>query len=197
MLKSVLLGAARAGSVSTRSLKSSRVVNVNGFAFQSQIIFLRSFSSNPVDIPLPPLADSIDRGILASWEKKVGDYVAVDETIAVIDTDKVSVDVKSPEGGELIETLAEEGDDLEVGQIIARIMPKEAPAGAEKPADAAAIAASTSPPAPSAPAAEKAPTPAPTAAAHTPAPKAATPTLAPAVPASVPGYVYIPQLHGE
>uniref|UniRef100_A0A6S8AMK0 dihydrolipoyllysine-residue succinyltransferase n=3 Tax=Aplanochytrium stocchinoi TaxID=215587 RepID=A0A6S8AMK0_9STRA len=187
MLKSVLLGAARAGSVSTRSLKSSRVVNVNGFAFQSQIIFLRSFSSNPVDIPLPPLADSIDRGILASWEKKVGDYVAVDETIAVIDTDKVSVDVKSPEGGELIETLAEEGDDLEVGQIIARIMPKEAPAGAEKPADAAAIAASTSPPAPSAPAAEKAPTPAPTAAAHTPAPKAATPTLAPAVPASVPG----------
>mmetsp|Transcript_28257 Transcript_28257/g.34403 ORF Transcript_28257/g.34403 Transcript_28257/m.34403 type:complete len:421 (+) Transcript_28257:177-1439(+) len=187
MLKSVLLGAARAGSVSTRSLKSSRVVNVNGFAFQSQIIFLRSFSSNPVDIPLPPLADSIDRGILASWEKKVGDYVAVDETIAVIDTDKVSVDVKSPEGGELIETLAEEGDDLEVGQIIARIMPKEAPAGAEKPADAAAAAASTSPPAPSAPAAEKAPTPAPTAAAHTPAPKAATPTLAPAVPASVPG----------
>mmetsp|Transcript_13167 Transcript_13167/g.17058 ORF Transcript_13167/g.17058 Transcript_13167/m.17058 type:complete len:107 (+) Transcript_13167:24-344(+) len=97
MLKSVLLGAARAGSVSTRSLKSSRVVNVNGFAFQSQRIFLRSFSSNPVDIPLPPLADSIDRGILASWEKKVGDYVAVDETIAVIDTDKVSVDVKSPE----------------------------------------------------------------------------------------------------
>jgi len=111
--------------------------------------FRRSFSDGPVDIPVPTLADSIDRGNLATWEKEIGDYVAVDETIAVIDTDKVSVDLKSPEGGELVEKLAEEGDDIEVGQIIAKIMPKEAPEGAaaEPPAPAAAAPAAEPSPA--------------------------------------------------
>lgn len=80
-----------------------------------------------IEVKLPPLADSIDSGTLATWEKSVGDFCAVDDIIAVIDTDKVSVDVKSPDNGEIIELLAEEGDELKVGDLIARLVAKDAP----------------------------------------------------------------------
>ena len=44
---------------------------------------------------VPAMGDSITEGTVASVEKAVGDAVAVDEIVAVIDTDKVSVDVLS------------------------------------------------------------------------------------------------------
>ena len=48
---------------------------------------------------VPAMGDSITEGTVASVEKAVGDAVAVDEIVAVIDTDKVSVDVRSDTAG--------------------------------------------------------------------------------------------------
>ena len=48
---------------------------------------------------VPAMGDSITEGTVASVEKAVGDAVAVDEIVAVIDTDKVSVDVALGHGG--------------------------------------------------------------------------------------------------
>ena len=80
-----------------------------------------------------------------------------DEPIATLETDKVSVDVPSPAGGILSETLANEGDTVAVGAIIARI-DANAAAGAAAPAPAAAPAAAA--PAPSVSAPEPTPAPA-------------------------------------
>ncbi|QDP19127.1 2-oxoglutarate dehydrogenase complex dihydrolipoyllysine-residue succinyltransferase [Sphingomonas xanthus] len=73
------------------------------------------------DVKVPALGESITEGTLAQWLKKPGEQVAVDEPIASLETDKVSVEVPSPVAGTLAEQLFAEGDTVEVGAIIARI----------------------------------------------------------------------------
>mmetsp|Transcript_77152 Transcript_77152/g.226292 ORF Transcript_77152/g.226292 Transcript_77152/m.226292 type:complete len:425 (-) Transcript_77152:83-1357(-) len=119
-------------------------------------------------------AESITEGTLMEWQKKVGDFCAKGEVLAVIETDKVSVEVKAEENGTLVELLAESDATVEVGQALAVLKPGgEAPpkAAAEpKPAAAAAApeAAAPSKPAPK-PAAPATPKPA-----AAPAPAAAS-----------------------
>ncbi|XP_054797722.1 dihydrolipoyllysine-residue succinyltransferase component of 2-oxoglutarate dehydrogenase complex 1, mitochondrial-like [Prosopis cineraria] len=84
----------------------------------------RSFSSDNgdlVDVVVPPLAESIADGTLATFLKKPGDGVKVDEPIAQIETDKVTIDVTSPESGVIQKLLANEGDTVEPGNKIAII----------------------------------------------------------------------------
>src|ERR687897_37599 len=65
------------------------------------------------DVQVPALGESITEGTLAQWLKKVGDPVAADEPIASLETDKVTVEVPSP--------VADEGETVAVGAVIARI----------------------------------------------------------------------------
>jgi 2-oxoglutarate dehydrogenase E2 component (dihydrolipoamide succinyltransferase) len=90
------------------------------------------------DVILPALGESITEGTLAQWLKKPGDSVAADEPIASIETDKVSVEVPSPVAGVLSETLANEGDTVAVGAVIARV--GEGGGAAATPAQTAANA---------------------------------------------------------
>jgi len=125
------------------------------------------------------MGDSITEGALVKWLKKKGDYVALDEIVLVIETDKVAVDVRSPTAGILEETMAAVGDTVKVGADLAKIKAGGAPpAGA--PAAAAAASSSAAAPVPS-PAKVAAPAPTPAPAAPKPAP-AATPVAAPAQP---------------
>ena len=100
------------------------------------------------DVEVPALGESITEGTLAQWLKKPGEAVAADEPIASLETDKVSVEVPSPVAGVLTEQLVNEGDNVEVGAVIARIDEK-ATAGAVAPpppkADQVAAAATTNP----------------------------------------------------
>ena len=100
------------------------------------------------DVEVPALGESITEGTLAQWLKKPGEAVAADEPIASLETDKVSVEVPSPVAGVLTEQLVEEGDNVAVGAVIARIDDKATAAAAPlspSPAETAA-AASTNPP---------------------------------------------------
>jgi 2-oxoglutarate dehydrogenase E2 component (dihydrolipoamide succinyltransferase) len=98
------------------------------------------------DVQVPALGESITEGTLAQWLKKPGEAVKADEPIASLETDKVSVEVPSPVAGVLMEQLVEEGDNVAVGAVIARIDEK-ATAAAPAPAPAMAAAeASTNPP---------------------------------------------------
>lgn len=84
----------------------------------------RLFSSDNgdlVDAVVPHMGESITDGTLATFLKKPGDRVAVDEPIAQIETDKVTIDVASPEAGVLQKYLASEGDIVEPGTKIAVI----------------------------------------------------------------------------
>ena len=91
------------------------------------------------DVQVPALGESITEGTLAQWLKKPGEAVAVDEAIASLETDKVSVEVPSPVAGVMGEQLVKEGDTVAVGAVIARIDEK-ATAGAAAPAEAVATA---------------------------------------------------------
>ena len=58
-----------------------------------------------VTVNVPPLGESITEGSIAQWEKAPGDTVNVDDVVAVIETDKVTVDIKSVFGGKMSEQL--------------------------------------------------------------------------------------------
>ncbi|KAL1545970.1 dihydrolipoyllysine-residue succinyltransferase [Salvia divinorum] len=85
----------------------------------------RSFSSDSdgdvFDAVVPFMGESITDGTLATFLKKPGDRVEVDEPIAQIETDKVTIDVNSPEAGVIKEFVAKEGDTVEPGTKVAII----------------------------------------------------------------------------
>lgn len=100
------------------------------------------------DVQVPVLGESITEGTLAEWLKKPGEAIKVDEPIASLETDKVSVEVPSPVAGVLTEQLVKEGDNVAVGAVIARIdenATASAPAETPTPAESVAAAA-TNPP---------------------------------------------------
>lgn len=71
------------------------------------------------EIKVPELAESITEGTIAQWLKQPGDTVEKGEFIVELETDKVNVEVISEEAGVVQELRAEEGDTVEVGQVIA------------------------------------------------------------------------------
>ncbi|TFE02977.1 2-oxoglutarate dehydrogenase complex dihydrolipoyllysine-residue succinyltransferase [Jeotgalibacillus salarius] len=71
------------------------------------------------EIKVPELAESITEGTIAQWLKQPGDEVEKGEYIVELETDKVNVEVISEEAGVIKELKAEEGDTVEVGQVIA------------------------------------------------------------------------------
>jgi len=113
------------------------------------------------------MGDSITEGTIKSWEKKVGDAVAVDEVVVVIETDKVSVDIRAKDAGVLVEQFAAVDDNVEVG---AKLLKIDTAASASASSPPAAKTASPPPPPPPPPAAAAPAAPAPTPA----APAAAT-----------------------
>ncbi|QNM82572.1 2-oxoglutarate dehydrogenase complex dihydrolipoyllysine-residue succinyltransferase [Sphingomonas sabuli] len=128
------------------------------------------------DVKVPALGESITEGTLAQWLKKSGDTVAADEPIASLETDKVTVDVPSPIAGVLTETVAKEGDTVEVGAIIARINESGSATPAEQGADSSPTNPSGAGESPQPRGSEEAPDAEPAA----PAPATAEPAEAPA-----------------
>ena len=109
----------------------------------------------PTDVVVPTLGESITEATIGQWLKAPGDAVALDEPIASLETDKVSVEVPSPVAGTLAEILFKEGDTVAVGAVLARIGDGAAAAASSAPAPAAAApapAASTAAPPTEAPA---------------------------------------------
>ncbi len=103
------------------------------------------------EIKIPELAESITEGTIAQWVKKVGDRVEKGEFIVELETDKVNAEIISEEAGVLTQILAEEGDTVLVGQVVAVVEAGEgaapAPAATEK-AEAAPAPVAAAPQAP-------------------------------------------------
>ncbi len=74
-----------------------------------------------IDVVTPAAGESVTEGTILEWHVKVGDYIKVDDTIVEISTDKVDVELPSPASGTVAEILAEEGETIGVGQVIARL----------------------------------------------------------------------------
>jgi 2-oxoglutarate dehydrogenase E2 component (dihydrolipoamide succinyltransferase) len=82
-----------------------------------------------VEVRVPTLGESVAEATVATWFKKAGDMVAVDEMLCELETDKVTVEVPSPVAGRLSEIVAPEGTTVGVNALLAQI----AEAGAAGP----------------------------------------------------------------
>ena len=97
-----------------------------------------------IDVKVPMLSESVSEGTLLEWKKKVGEAVARDEILIDIETDKVVLEVPSPQAGVLVEIVAQDGETVVADQVLARI-DTAATAAAEAPATAAAEAPAAAP----------------------------------------------------
>jgi 2-oxoglutarate dehydrogenase E2 component (dihydrolipoamide succinyltransferase) len=105
-----------------------------------------------VEVKVPQLSESVAEATMLQWKKKVGEFVAADEILIDIETDKVVLEVPAPAAGVLCEILVADGGTVAAEQLIARIdtdgkasaaAPAAAPAqAAAAPAAAAAVSSS-------------------------------------------------------
>lgn len=137
----------------------------------------------PINILMPALSPTMEKGNLAKWLKKEGDKVKSGDVIAEIETDKATMEVEAVDEGTIAKILVAEGtQDVAVNAVIAvlaadgeDVKAASSGAGADKPkpapaAEAPAPKPATGAPAPAAASAAKAPAPA---AAPAPQPAAA------------------------
>jgi pyruvate dehydrogenase E2 component (dihydrolipoyllysine-residue acetyltransferase) len=148
----------------------------------------------PINILMPALSPTMEKGNLAKWLKKEGDKVKSGDVIAEIETDKATMEVEAVDEGTLAKILVPEGtQDVPVNNVIAVLA-----GDGEDVKAAAGSAASAAPPKPAAeaPAPKPAAAPAPAAAAApapAPAPVAAAapqPAAAPAAQANGHGRIF-------
>ena len=121
----------------------------------------------PINILMPALSPTMEKGNLAKWLKKEGDKVKSGDVIAEIETDKATMEVEAVDEGTIAKILVPEGtQDVPVNDIIAVL----AGDGEDVKAAGAGAGAAPAPKAAEAPAAKPAPHRACAAAAPTPAP---------------------------
>ncbi|MEO6772969.1 MAG: 2-oxoglutarate dehydrogenase complex dihydrolipoyllysine-residue succinyltransferase [Kofleriaceae bacterium] len=73
------------------------------------------------DLVVPQLGESISEAIVSRWLKNVGDAVAVDEPVAELETDKITVQLPSPVAGALSEQRFATGASVKVGDVIGAV----------------------------------------------------------------------------
>lgn len=95
------------------------------------------------EVRVPTLGESVTEATVATWFKKPGDSVAVDEMLCELETDKVTVEVPSPIAGTLSEIVAAEGETVGVDALLANISEGDSDAPAETSAPAAAAPKAT------------------------------------------------------
>jgi pyruvate dehydrogenase E2 component (dihydrolipoamide acetyltransferase) len=130
----------------------------------------------PINILMPALSPTMEKGNLAKWLKKEGDKVKSGDVIAEIETDKATMEVEAVDEGTIAKILVPEGtQDVPVNDVIAvlagdgeDVKSAGASAGAKPGGAAAPAKAEASPPKPASP-------PAAAVAAAAPAPQAASP----------------------
>lgn len=133
----------------TNSLRPTREVVGSLQLFNMQITRMKFSSDNGdlVDAVVPFMGESISDGTLATFLKKPGDKVDIDEPIAQIETDKVTIDVASPEAGFIQKFVAKEGDTVEPGTKIAVISKSGEGVAHVAPSEKTSDKASSQPPA--------------------------------------------------
>jgi len=73
-----------------------------------------------IEMRVPPVGESINEVTLSRWLKEEGAIVKLDEPICEFESDKATLEFPAEATGKLI-YVAKEGDDLEIGALVARI----------------------------------------------------------------------------
>ncbi|WP_162428490.1 2-oxoglutarate dehydrogenase complex dihydrolipoyllysine-residue succinyltransferase [Pontibacter pudoricolor] len=75
-----------------------------------------------VEMKVPTVGESISEVTIASWLKKDGDFVQMDEVIAELESDKATFELPAEAAGTL-QIVAQQGDTVEIGGLLCRITP--------------------------------------------------------------------------
>ncbi len=74
----------------------------------------------PVEVKIPAVGESITSGVVSVWHKKSGDFVNEGEALFTLETDKVSTEIVAEKAG-VLETKANEGQEVKIGEVVATI----------------------------------------------------------------------------
>ena len=108
----------------------------------------------PINILMPALSPTMEKGNLSKWLKKEGDAIKTGDVIAEIETDKATMEYEAVDDGVMAKIVVPEGtNDVAVNQLIAVMAqegedPKAAAAAASAPAKAPGAGAPSTPPSP-------------------------------------------------
>jgi 2-oxoglutarate dehydrogenase E2 component (dihydrolipoamide succinyltransferase) len=94
-----------------------------------------------IEIKAPAFPESVADGEVSLWHKQEGDFVARDELLVEIETDKVVMEVVAPEDGRLDRILVAAGSTIESDALLAELTPG-ASGAAERPTEVAQATAS-------------------------------------------------------
>ncbi|MEX0776901.1 MAG: 2-oxoglutarate dehydrogenase complex dihydrolipoyllysine-residue succinyltransferase [Phycisphaeraceae bacterium] len=87
-----------------------------------------------IELKIPEVGESITEATIGKWLKEEGDAVEKDETLAELETDKVTVELPAPASGTLAKIMKKKGETAKVGQVIAMLEEGEGKAQKKKPA---------------------------------------------------------------
>jgi len=75
----------------------------------------------PIEIKIPAVGESITEVQINEWLKSEGDVVKQDEALAVIDSEKATLDLPAPNAGKLTKILHQAGETVAVGTVVAHM----------------------------------------------------------------------------
>ncbi len=101
-----------------------------------------------IPITVPPLGESITEATVSRWRKQEGDPVAIGETLVELETDKITVEVPALNAGVLVKRLKQEGDVVQLAEVLGHLDETASVPAAAKPAATAPAAPAPSPSAP-------------------------------------------------
>jgi len=73
------------------------------------------------EVKLPPIAEGVVKASVSYWHHSAGDAVKEGEDLVELVTDKATFNLPAPASGTLKEVLVAEGDEVKVGQVLAKI----------------------------------------------------------------------------
>jgi len=74
-----------------------------------------------IEITMPRLGITMDKGKILEWYKKEGDSVIKDEPLLLVESEKINTEIESPANGFLVEILVREGIEVPVGSVLGKL----------------------------------------------------------------------------
>jgi 2-oxoglutarate dehydrogenase E2 component (dihydrolipoamide succinyltransferase) len=118
------------GKVPTKNISVfQKNYNIAMKAKPMSFTYAPTFNFSKKIVKIPSMGDSITEGTVLEIKKNVGESVALDEVVAILETDKVQVEVRAPEAGVISAFFGKLEDTLNVGQNFFEIDTAGSPSG--------------------------------------------------------------------
>src|SRR5256885_16299662 len=79
----------------------------------------------PVELKVPSVGESISEVEIGEWLKSKGEFVAKDETVVTLESEKATVELPAPVSGIIADVIKKKGDTAAIGEVIGSIDQKD------------------------------------------------------------------------